>query len=387
MLAPAQLRKALRPQGIVAATCRQCCYFSVCDGIESEFGLLDCFELCRFKRQPSASSTPCHCNGKECNSVCPFKPDFSQWLREVNGLCFDNLAQIGQTALSLPQYIPLIHHGYSRSKPLDWPVVAIETYEVFRLQEGRYRAIAHTPDELRKAFCLAPCVSVLLVGTTDDSPLERYWAYRRRDDAARQLAPLGVLAAIGPNFSHFLDVPRTDNLFNRKRQLICLEELHRAGICPIPHLSTVAPGDWRFWQQYLATRPAVDVVAIEFQTGNKNQVEGRKVLDRLATIQQQIGRPLHLIVIGGGQFTEYAAERFTRLTLVDSAPFMAAVKRRAFGERVGRRSWQETFTLARQPLDDLLLGNVTGYSGWLDSTVQSARLQRKDSGGTPRQPR
>ena len=171
-------------------------------------------------------------HGNECNSVCPFKPDFSQRLAEVNGLCFDNLAEIAQECLSLPQYIPLIHHGYRRNTPLDWPVVAIETYEVFRLLERRYQAIAQTPDELREAFCLAPGVKILLLGTADDLPLERYWEYRRRDDAARQLARLRVLAAIGPNFSHFLDVPRTDNLFNRKRQLICLEELHRAGICP-----------------------------------------------------------------------------------------------------------------------------------------------------------
>lgn len=348
---------------------------------------LNCFELCRSKRRVSRSSAPCYCNGRECNSVCPFKLDFCQWLAEVNGLCFDNLVQLGQDPLGLPQYIPLIHHGYRRNKPLDWPVVAVETYEVFRLQEGRYRAIAQTPDELRKAFCLAPNVKMLLLGTADDSPLERYWEYRRRDDAARQLAPLAVLAAIGPNFSHFLDVPRTDNLFNRKRQLICLGEFHQAGICPIPHLSAVAPGDWRFWQQYLAKHPSVSAVAVEFQTGNKNHAEGRKVLDRLALMQQQVGRSLHLVVVGGGQFVEYATQRFARLTLVDSAPFIAAVKRRAFEERVGRRSWRETFTLIRQPLDDLLLANITAYSCWVDSIVQSACSQHAGAGSKPRQPR
>jgi hypothetical protein len=289
--------------------------------------------------------------------------------------------------LTLPQYIPLIHHGYCRHRPLDWPVVAIETYEVFRLQKGQYRALTQTPDELRRAFCLAPGVKVLLLGTADDPSLERYWEYRKKDDAAGQLAPLGVLAAIGPNFSHFLDVPRTDNLFNRKRQLICLLELHRAGICPIPHLSTVAPGDWRFWSQYLVTQPSVCAVALEFQTGNKNRAEGRKVLDRLTLLQQQVGRSLHLIMVGGGQFVEYAAQRFAGVTLVDSAPFMSAVKRRAFEERVARRSWKETYTLELQPLDDLLLANVTGYSGCLDSMIRSARSQQQDSGGAPRQPR
>ena len=387
MLAPAQLRKALRPQGTVAGTCRQCCFFSVCGGSESEYGLLDCFEICRSNRRMLHSSDLCYLDGNECNSVCPLKPDFSQRLAEVNGLCFDNLAEIAQECLSLPQYIPVIHHGYRRNTPLDWPVVAIETYEVFRLLDHRYQAIAQTPDELREAFCLAPGVKILLLGTADDLPLERYWEYRRRDDAARQLTRLRVLAAIGPNFSHFLDVPRTDNLFNRKRQLICLEELHRARICPVPHLSAVAPEDWRFWQQYLITQPSVDVVAVEFQTGNKNPGEGYGVLDRLVLMQQQVGRSLHLIMVGGGQFVEYAAQRFARLTLVDSAPFMGAVKRRAFENRVERRSWRETFTLVGQPLDDLLLANITGYSCWVDSVARSVRSQSADCGGNPRRAR
>jgi hypothetical protein len=128
-------------------------------------------------------------------------------------------------------------------------------------------------------------------------------------------------------------------------------------------------------------------VALEFQTGNKNRAEGRKVLDRLTLLQQQVGRSLHLIMVGGGQFVEYAAQRFAGVTLVDSAPFMSAVKRRAFEERVARRSWKETYTLELQPLDDLLLANVTGYSGCLDSMIRSARSQQQDSGGAPRQPR
>lgn len=54
--------------------------------------------------------------------------------------------------------------------------------------------------------------------TAKDLPLERYWADRRCDQAPEQLDRLGVTLAIGPNFSHFLEVPRTDNLFNRERR-------------------------------------------------------------------------------------------------------------------------------------------------------------------------
>ena len=367
MPSTAQLRKTLRPHGIVAAPCRNCCLFSMCGGIQPESGLFQCFDLCHCRKGK--------CDTNTCDPVCLLKPDFSERVWEIRGLCFDNLAPIAQQPLELPQYVPVIQHGYRRSQPLNWPVVAIETYELFRLRDGRYRAVAEDPEQIRKAFCLAPNVSILLLGTADDPALEEYWAYRQIDHAPRQIAKLGVLAAIGPNFSHFLDVPRTDNLFNRKRQLICVEELHQAGISPIPHLSATAPGDWRFWRQYLVKNATIGTVAIEFQTGNRNRTEGRKVIERLERIQRQIGRPLHFVMVGGGQFIEYAAARFERVTLIDSQPFMNTMKRYAFGETVARRAWQESYSLERQPLDDLLVHNIQEYCSWAESAVRTVHLQ------------
>jgi hypothetical protein len=184
----------------------------------------------------------------------------------------------------------VIHHGYRRAAPLRWPVVALDTYECFRLSSGTYQAVAESPEELRKAFRLHADTRVVMRGTAKDLALEKYWEFRRGDNAPAQLATLDVLAAVGPNFSHFLGVPRTDNLFNRKRQLICLEELHAAGISPIPHLNAVMPGDWQFWREYLVENPTVSVVAIEFQTGNRNRTQGCKVLENVSRIQQSVGR-------------------------------------------------------------------------------------------------
>src|SRR5690606_41634023 len=65
------------------------------------------------------------------------------------------------------------------------------------------------------------------------------------------------------------------SLFNRRRQLLCLAELHRAGVPIIPHLSAVMPEDWRFWRDFLERNPSLRFVAVEFQTGNKNPPQGR----------------------------------------------------------------------------------------------------------------
>jgi hypothetical protein len=180
------------------------------------------------------------------------------------------------------------------------------------------------------------------------------------------MAKLGVSLVIGPNYSHFLGVPRTDNLFNRKRQLICLGEISAAGMSPVPHLSAVQPGDWRFWRTYLGQNETITHVAVEFQTGNKNRTEGRKVIDQMALMQEAVGRALHPLAIGGGQFVEYLAGRFKRFSLIDSKPFMNAVKRHAFDRTAGKYPWRKCPTECGQPIDYGLAQNLAGYAAWIE---------------------
>src|SRR5262249_47012158 len=163
------------------------------------------------------------------------------------------------------------------------------------------------PPDLRSTFGLAPSVGIILRGTARDPFLERYWQFSQRDDAPHQLAALGISLVIPPNFSHFLRVPRTDNLFNRKRQLICIEEMHEAGLMVAPHLSAVTHGDWEFWLEYLRGNASIRYVAKEFQTGNRNRKQGELAINAIASLQDALGRTLHPLIIGGSQFTELAA--------------------------------------------------------------------------------
>ena len=223
----------------------------------------------------------------------------------------------------------------------------------------------------------------MLRGTAKDPKLELYWAHRRRDGAPQQLASLGTLAVIGPNFSHFLGVPRTENRFNRKRQLVCLEELCAGGLSTIPHLSAVMPGDWSFWREFLAERPSVTTVAIEFQTGNKGKTQGYKALENLALVQRDIGRALHPVIIGGGQFVDYVAGRFDRFTLMDGYPFMKAVMRQRFVAKKGKRFVEPSYSLERQPIDDLVSQNIDSYSEWVESKLASRRVLASDFVSSP----
>jgi hypothetical protein len=353
----ARLRLELRPHGMVPPTCRECIHFEDCGGIQPEKALFDCFDQYCLPE----------CDRSQCDNVCPYNPRFRSFVAEVDGLRFDNLPPVRQVADALPRYIPVVHHASSRQTPLANPVVALDTYKVFRLEgEDKYAALVSSGEELRRAFCLAPATRIVLRGTAKDPLLERYWSYRRREGVAEQMAKLGVSLVIGPNYSHFLGVPRTDNLFNRKRQLICLGEISAAGMSPVPHLSAVQPGDWNFWRRYLGQNETITHVAVEFQTGNKNRTEGRKVIDQMALVQDAVGRALHPLAIGGGQFVEYLAGRFKRFSLIDSKPFVNAVNRQAFDRTAGGYPWRKCPTQNGQAIDHLLAQNLAGYAAWIE---------------------
>ena len=364
------LRKELRPHGGISQKCVSSCFlFDDCSGIEPRRSLFkeDCFDI------------NC-CRDGSCDNVCPYKGDFVDRWREVGGLRFDDISPIEQKPVPLPRYVPVIHHGYSRSEPLDCPVVALSTYHVLRLDKsGVYRPIAETAESLRAAFRLNPATRIILRGTAKDPPLELYWKHRRRDGVPQLLANLGASLIIGPNYSHFLDVPRTDNLFNRKRQLICLAEMVAAALSPVPHISAVMPGDWTFWLHFLRTNPTIRQVAVEFQTGNKRGAEGTKAVQRLARLRDDLGRALHPIVIGGAQFLTRIASEFEEFTLMDSAPFMKGIKRRSFDDSKAGRAWVEQRTSPGEDIGDLIRQNILRYSAWVDRRCDSVSTRKEQT--------
>lgn len=363
----ATLRESLRPHGQVGSGCLDCLHLADCGGIEQEPNLFnsDCVQA----NCCNSSSVGAGSGEADCDNVCPNNPKYLAFLREISGLRFHNLPPIPQAAVDLPRYVPLIYRRYARKITVNWPVVALDTYEVVRVAKDQMVTVADCPDSLRREFGLRPDATVLLRGVADDHPLERYWAYRRRDCVPRQLAMLGVSCAIGPNFSHFLDVPRHDNLFNRKRQLLCLAEFVEAGLNPVPHLNAAQPGDWRFWGRFLAENSSITMVAVEFQTGNRNRCEGERAISELVNLQQAAGRRLYPLVIGGAQFLERIAADFRTASFVDSTPFMKTVKRQSFNRKAktGKYKWMKSPTAPGEQLDRLLIRNLRCYSDWLNS--------------------
>jgi hypothetical protein len=309
--------------------------------------------------------------------VCPRNSYWERDLRDHGNLRFDNLPLLHQHAVDVPAYVPLIDHQIAALGILALPVAALKTSEVFKLRNGKYAPVAKNAIDLRAFFHLAPGTRIVLRGTDKDPALERYWQHRLRDRVPEQMAQLGIDLVIGPNFSHPLDVVRTETLANRWRQLKCLEEMQAAGLSPVPHLSAVQPADWEFWRSYLHERPGIRFVAVEFQTGNRDPRQGARVIDQIAGIQDAIRRPLHLIAIGGGQYTARLGARLGAFSILDSLAFMKAVKRRAFCNEAGRARWRLLRTDGLQPIDTLLHDNLRDYPVWIDEQIRAGRSDRQ----------
>tara|TARA_R110002111_G_scaffold100976_6_gene156481 strand:- start:41214 stop:42299 length:1086 start_codon:yes stop_codon:yes gene_type:complete len=353
MLYKSPVKDDLRPQGYTSATCPSCVFYDKCGGLYNNRPLMNCFDqFC--------------CGNGTCDNVCPYKPaDFEQRMREIGGLHVNDIPPLYQNPISLPAYVPMIHHASRRSTNLKAEVVALDPYKIFGQRDGGYKSLANDGETLRRIFKLMPNSKIILRGTAEDRFLENYWSFRKTDHVAEQIAALGISLFIGPNYSQFLDVPRTDCIYNRKRQLICLAELSEKGISVAPHLSATMPPDWTFWANFLRSNDNIHHVAINFQTGNKNRKEGSKVIDRIRELQDTIGRPISLIPIGGTQFINVIAPHFESFALIDSEPFFKSVYRMLFKQQGTNRGWESTWTLKNQPIDNILQSNIDRYTKWV----------------------
>lgn len=228
------------------------------------------------------------------------------------------------------------------------------------------RAVAQSPCELRSRLGLGPNTRIVMNCIRPDDEIERLWEYWRQDDVPSQLRLLGLHMAIAPNFSHFTSVPRLEILGNRMRQLMCARDLSAAGLRTVPHLSAVDPQDWDFWRDWLTENDKVHYVAFECETGYKKAVEGRDAIERMAAIQRELGRDLHLIVVGGTQYRHEVRAAFPAHTFIDGSPFWKSMYRLRARVAAGQLAWSKWNTAPGEPLDDLIAHNLPVYGKWMN---------------------
>ena len=317
-----------------------------CGGLNIETTFYDCLVNCCGKPE-------------QCDSVCRNKPrDFVKRIREISGFRLDNVRRVARLPeIQLPSVMPVLFHGNSRKMPFAAPAVCLPLYKIIGRCYGERRYA--DADAMAVEFRFEAGTPLLLTGTATDRPLERWWSLGlRRLDVIRMLHKLGVELVTTPNFSLFTDQPRWDDMHSMKRIAITHEEFLREGVRAALHVNARTERDWERWTEYIRSRSEVTHVAFEFKTGAGWAGRIGWQATQLANLARGVGRPLHLVLRGGGaDILPGLVDAFCKTTVVETTSFMKAIRRQR-GTRTadGKIIWE---TARNASVDELLAHNWT----------------------------
>lgn len=339
----------------MALGCTICPDRDLCGGIRKRQAAYSCLDDC--------------CGSTEtCDGICPNNPvGFRDRVRELNGLGLDNLPRARPCAApALPAYIPYIYHGNRRAVPLDVGAVALPLRRFYR-PDGTLRFTSR--EQIEATFSIAPHTAIVLIGSGRDEAIEGWWRLSElRVSLLAGLRTLGVALITGPNYSMFTDEVRYNDLHAMKRIGAAWQEIVGAGIAGAYHLNARTPHDYQRLTTFIAQRSEVTDVAFEFKTGAAWRKRLSFHLAELAQLAIRVGRPLHLVMIGGMIAVPALASAFDRVTYIDSSAFMNSVHRqRLYVGNDGKMKKVSELTLIGQSIHELLSDNV----GTLRSRVES----------------
>lgn len=356
-----------------ALGCASCFMKNECGGWHDEG--IDCFQA--------------GCCGKTdtCTYACVRADNFAKVYRDTGGFSSVQQWKLYQRQHDWPGYIPVIQNKSSRRAMLHRQVIAIPTSKLLRWGSSGEKAY-RSREDFCKSFRLSRQTEIIALSVEKDPPLESYWKYRHIRSSAMRLKSLGINRVICPDFSTAVNLPRLDNLANRRRSLICAEEFSAVGISVVPFFLANHVADWQFWLWFLKEHPQITVIAKEFQTGASRRKVGEWHARALLELEQKLGRGLHLVAVGGRRFIPMLAH-LHGLTVMDSNPFMKSVKRRRL--TIKNQQWAASRTAKGAPIDELLNHNTCIYEQYILGKIKNARSgkseRRVSSRGLERDPK
>lgn len=343
-----------------ALGCYSCPERPLCGGICAVAPYFDCLTYCC--GEPAS-----------CGSVCRAAPvTFARRMWEVDGLELDNVPRGPLLqAPTLPRVVPVLFHGSSREGGAALAAAALPLCAMF----GRRNGLPRFEDRmaLREAFRLAPDTPVLLTGTDEDPPLERWWELgaARRANVIRAMRAAGVGMVTTPNYSLTTNAPRWDDLYALKRIGLVHGEFLAENMPAALHVNGRTDTDFKRWTEFIAARDEITHVAYEFTTGTGWAGRREQHAAWLTKLASEVGRPLHLVVRGGFSLLGTLISAFAGLTVLETESFMRTMKRRR-GLPMGtaRLDWLATPTERGAPLDVLYADNAAAMQVWLETQMQ-----------------
>ena len=344
--------------------CSVCPEHGICGGLRVKRDLFDCLGNC------------CG-NPSKCDSVCRNSPrNFALRVREISGFDLDNVPRTERLpAPAIPSVVPLLYHGNSREEPFAPPAVCLPLYRLIARRSGEEPYA--DAGAVAKDFRFRPETPVILTGTDEDAPLERWWSRGPgRVDAIRRLRDLGIELVTTPNFSLFSNRPRWDDMHSMKRIAITHEEFLREGLPAALHVNARTERDWERWTEYIQARSEVTHVAFEFATGAGRVDRIAWHADHLAKLAKNVGYPLHLVVRGPNRkVLPRLVSAFAQTTVLDTNSFMKTVYRqRAIETANGRIEWKTSPTRPNESVDELLMHNWSAVRRSFDSVFANPAI-------------
>lgn len=346
----------------MALGCAACPNNDPCGGLCVGAPLFTCFDLC------------CGDPGN-CTSMCRKRAeDYVEQFHEINGFDIHNTPRAPRVASTMAQdIVPLIYHGSKRAALLSGAAFALRLSDLINFKKGTLRF--STRKALAEAYQIPHEASIILSGVHKDHRIEPIWSLgEQRKVIIDALVHLGVSLVTIPNFSVFLDRPRTDDLHSINRIAILFSEFQSAGLpCALhPNGRTIA--DMENWARFVAERNEVEILSYEFGTGTARKGRRQFHLEALARIASAAGRDIDIILRGDPSVIPFLRNHYRRVIYVETTAFMKAIKRQA-AVRTGNDglSWRSDKTPTDATVDHLVAHNLEERIGILRAQYYGER--------------
>lgn len=323
----------------------------LCHGVDGLLGVAGCISFD-------------HKRCKDWGWTCVCNPELLHYrLREVGGFECAVRGRLRATPI-LPHYIPTMYHRVSRYSLFKHDWIALPLHVLFRQNvERSLNATAETADGLRAELGLHRSTKIVVTGPGPDQTLEDFWRFHRSGKLLQRLIDLEIGLFTVPNFSFFLDSPPLHHRYNRSRILRVTERASEVGLNAVIHLNALHEEDWHDWERLLITHTEINAVCLEFQTGYSSPPVGTQAIRRLVRLRENIGRPLHPIIIGGARFAAELGKNFESCTIIDAQPFLHTFHRKVCEiDSSGRMKWKFKRSLRSEDLSGRFEGNLRTYS-------------------------
>ena len=328
--------------------CETCPFLRICGGWNEQCSFCGCTRDC-----------------SRCSVRCARRFDAGLWVRDAEGLGFDDLRWTQLPLPDLPRFIPQVdgHRLCAFDEGLSWPAYAIGLRRVLSLATGRLRR-AWQGRTARDVLRAPETTKLVLAGYGTDPLIERFWTNQHRERLIEQVAALGFDLVLAPNYSVYGNQPRFEHLLNIKRNALIAARLSEAGVPAVPNVYWYRRIDLERQLEWIR-REQVRAIAVNLQTF-RSKSDWAMATDGLRLLATELPPGTRVLATGCSRAPRisFLRELFPDLVLV-SQNAQAYARHGAVMTPAGRKQ-----TYGRT--EDLFFANVRFYARLMEGAIDGA---------------